>query len=38
MPIENIEEKLKKQEEEIKKLKKRAKRQKWINLFLIWSK
>lgn len=25
-------------EEELKKLKRRVKRQKWINLFLLWSK
>jgi hypothetical protein len=25
-------------EEEVKRLKKKAKRQKWINVFLLWSK
>jgi hypothetical protein len=28
--------KLKELEKEIKKLKKKARRQKWINLFLLW--
>jgi hypothetical protein len=36
MKQEEIEEKLKKQEEEIEKLNKKSKRQKWLNLFLIW--
>jgi hypothetical protein len=33
---EQIDEKLEKQQEEIERLKKKSKLQKWINLFLIW--
>ena len=33
-----IEEELEEQKEEIEKLKKRSRLQKWINLFLIWKK
>ena len=38
MKKQNIEEIMRKQQEEINKLKKKAKRQKWINLFLIWGR
>jgi hypothetical protein len=33
---EEIDKKLKEQQEEIEKLKKKSRLQKWINLFLIW--
>jgi len=33
---EEIDKKLKKQQEEIEKLKKKSRLQRWINLFLIW--
>jgi len=33
---EQIDKKLEKQQEEIERLKKKSKLQKWINLFLIW--
>jgi hypothetical protein len=33
---EEIDKKLKKRQEEIEKLKKKSRLQKWINLFLIW--
>jgi hypothetical protein len=33
---EQIDEKLKKQQEEIERLKKKSRLQRWINLFLIW--
>ncbi len=35
---EQIEKELKEQKEEIEKLKKKSRLQKWINLFLIWNK
>jgi hypothetical protein len=35
---EQIDEKLEKQQEEIEKLKKKSRLQRWINLFLIWKK
>jgi len=35
MKAEDIEQELKEQKKEIEKLKKKAKRQNWINLFLI---
>jgi hypothetical protein len=33
---EEIDKKLKEQQEEIEKLKKKSRLQRWINLFLIW--
>jgi len=33
---EQIDEKLEKQQEEIERLKKKSRLQRWINLFLIW--
>jgi hypothetical protein len=33
-----LKEQIKRQQEEIEKLKKKSRRQKWINLFLIWKK
>lgn len=38
MEKQNIEEELEEQKKEIEKLKKKLRLQKWINLFLIWSK
>jgi len=37
MKTKGIKERIEKQEEEISKLKKKSRLQKWINLFLIWS-
>jgi len=37
MKNKEIESKIKKQQKEIKKLKKKSRLQKWINLFLIWN-
>jgi len=36
MKKQSIEEELKEQQEEIEKLKKKSRLQRWINLFLIW--
>jgi len=36
MEDKNLEQELKEQQKEIEKLKKRSRRQRWINLFLIW--
>lgn len=38
MKENKTDEKIKELEEEIKKLKKQSKRQKWMNVFLLWSK
>jgi hypothetical protein len=33
-----LKEQIKKQQEDIEKLKKKSRRQRWINLFLIWKR
>ncbi len=38
MEKQNLEQQVKEQKEEIEKLKKKSRLQKWINLWLIWKK